>query len=101
MLGLPGVFGGFFFSCWCSGRAGLWRGLVVWPGADPVPESRVPLAAESAAVRGAVEVIPGVLFGELLCGIGGSQKRAAFGVGCEGDTSPRNGSCAATCGCCA
>ncbi len=27
----------------------------------------------------------------LLCGIGGSQKRAAYGVGCEGDTSPLGG----------
>lgn len=47
---------------------------------------------DSGTVRGKVH---GFRAG-LLCGIGQVQKRAAYGVGCGGDTSPRNGSCTAT-----
>jgi len=33
----------------------------------------------------------GAFGAELLCGIGEGQKRAAYGVGCKGDTSPLGG----------
>jgi hypothetical protein len=40
VLGLPGCSESSSFSRgFGSGRAGLWRGLAVWPGADPVPDS--------------------------------------------------------------
>jgi hypothetical protein len=52
---------------------------------------------DSGTVRGKVLA----LGAGLLCGIGGSQKRAAFGIGCENDTLPRFGCCTATWGCCA
>lgn len=44
---------------------------------------------------------PGPSFNESLCVIGGSQNRAAYGIGRRGDTTPPNGSCTATCRCCA
>jgi hypothetical protein len=36
--------------------------------------------------------------GRILCGIGESQNLAAYGVGCEGDTSPLKGCCTVTFG---
>ena len=80
-----------------------------WPIPAPI---RVRLAARCNPDSGAVPLIravvvtrqgcSGVLGGVgcagLLCGIGQGQKRAAYGVGRRGDTSPRNGCCARTFG---
>jgi len=89
----------FSFSCgFGSGRAGLWRGLAVC-GSDPVPEVR----GEEWPIRAVIPILPvvfrglpGVGFNKLPCGNGEDQKRAAYGVGWRGDTSPRNWSCTAT-----
>jgi hypothetical protein len=100
------------------GRAGLWRGLAVCRGADPVPESYgeepeeppiravipVRLAALSdpdtaADPRPGSVAIParrGVSFSCSGSVVAGLRFFAVLRTGWKGDTSPRNGCCAAT-----
>lgn len=65
-----------------------------------LPSGRVPIQFRGSEppIRAVVPILPEVIWGpgggsfnELLCGIGGSQKRAAFGIGRRGDTSPLGG----------
>ena len=83
-----GVFWEFFFwpGVWVLAAPGCGAALPSCRVSDP-RRGGDPECGDPATVRGAVLAFGG----ELLCGIGESQKRAAYGVGCKGDTSPLGG----------
>jgi hypothetical protein len=88
----------FFCGFGFPGRGGLWRGLAIlrcrsipeFGGLEELPIRAVVVTGEcgdSGTVKDDV-----VAFGAgLPCGIGEGQILAAYGVGCEGDTSPLGG----------